>query len=288
VDIISYLAEKNPIPPKDLEQKSFDELTEELKIIEKTPRPRGTDTQLQAILGSSTSQDIKAFIGLKGEKRSIDNKDIKTTATVIIKDCQECELEIDATYTKLVIHNCQNVTFTFRGKIVTSIAEFYKCTNLIVNVNTTIKTIQPDMCEGIQFKFKTKEDFFSIIWAGTEKLSVSFDDEEQKLSCGYTEECQSHPKANYQREIDQFKIHFVNGKLKMDKLIRLKNGFPTTKKEDDEFEHRQKENMKAWEKNNGIKVVRKDPIKKDPNVQPRNAQCNCGSGKKYKNCCGKI
>lgn len=66
-------------------------------------------------------------------------------------------------------------------------------------------------------------------------------------------------------------------------MIRLDNGFPTTKREKDAFEAKQEANMKILAQNLGIVIPKK---KKEGPKLGRNDSCDCGSGRKYKKCCG--
>ena len=71
-----------------------------------------------------------------------------------------------------------------------------------------------------------------------------------------------------------------------EKIIRLKNGYPTTKAEDDEFQRKHEQTLTVMADRMGITIHKKgDRLKIKPN-----APCPCGSKKKYKKCCksGKI
>lgn len=66
-------------------------------------------------------------------------------------------------------------------------------------------------------------------------------------------------------------------------VIRLPNGFPTTKREKDAFEATQEANMKIMAEKMGIVVPRAKTATKKVG---RNDPCSCGSTRKYKKCCG--
>lgn len=62
--------------------------------------------------------------------------------------------------------------------------------------------------------------------------------------------------ANLNEERSQFKLHYLSGKMLNEKVIRLPNGFPTTKREKDAFEAQQEKNMKILAEKMGIVVPR--------------------------------
>ena len=65
--------------------------------------------------------------------------------------------------------------------------------------------------------------------------------------------------------------------------MRLRNGFPSTKREDDEHERREEAALQGLAERMGVTLNRKcEEVGKK--VKP-NALCPCGSGKKYKKCC---
>lgn len=69
--------------------------------------------------------------------------------------------------------------------------------------------------------------------------------------------------ADLHEERSQFKLHYLGGKMVNEKVIRLPNGFPTTKREKDAFEAVQEANMKIMAEKMGIVVPRaKNPSKK--------------------------
>ena len=45
--------------------------------------------------------------------------------------------------------------------------------------------------------------------------------------------------------VPQFKIHEIQGVLYNDKVVRLDNGYPTTKREKDEYDARQEKNLQV-------------------------------------------
>ncbi|MES1916027.1 MAG: hypothetical protein MHM6MM_007888, partial [Cercozoa sp. M6MM] len=161
----------------------------------------------------------------------------------------------------------------------------FRCENVTVNSDVRIKTVQADLVDGLTLRFSNRAHFHSVIWAGCQNVEVSVagDDtfDAETLTTGFTELSQEYENLVFERS--QFKIHFVRKHLFNDELIRLPNGFPTTRRERDEFERKQEEKIQAIAKRAGIRIhAREDAPKKGA----RNAPCDCGSGRKFKKCCG--
>merc|ERR1719253_1395220 len=102
------------------------------------------------------------------------------------------------------------------------------------------------------------------------------------MNCDFGLTQKLDPTINIERT--QFKVWLNSlGKLTCDKVIRLKNGFPSTKREDDEHISREEGKLDDLAKRMGVTVARKaDSI--GARVKP-NEPCPCGSGQKYKKCC---
>eukprot|EP01106_Pelomyxa_sp_JSP_P018214 TRINITY_DN810_c0_g4_i5.p1 TRINITY_DN810_c0_g4~~TRINITY_DN810_c0_g4_i5.p1 ORF type:complete len:179 (+),score=56.15 TRINITY_DN810_c0_g4_i5:870-1406(+) len=178
------------------------------------------------------------------------------------------------------MQGCTTTTLTVSSKIITSTLEMFHCQGMKVVFNTEVHTVQADINTDISLTFSTKQSFGMIVWAGTRNLTVKV--EEFELKTGF--EVLQQEYKNLREDIDQFKIHFVTGKLVSEKVVRLDNGFPTTKREADEYDRRQEANLQKRAKEMGITIKRKQPT--GPKVG-RNDPCPCGSGRKYKACCAK-
>merc|ERR1711957_982027 len=116
--------------------------------------------------------------------------------------------------------------------------------------------------------------------AGTTMLRLQV--EEAVINCDY--ELTKKLDQTINKERTQFKV-WLNSQdqLTCDKIIRLENGFPSTKREDDAHTRRKEEKLDELTKRLGVTVHRKqDAI--GGRVKP-NEPCPCGSGQKYKKCC---
>jgi hypothetical protein len=77
-----------------------------------------------------------------------------------------------------------------------------------------------------------------VVWAGCENLVVSIG--KDKVVCDFEKEKLDDLKINEERT--QFKVSYdARGILRSEKVIRLRNGFPSTKREDDEHDRREGE-----------------------------------------------
>jgi len=236
--------------------------------------------RLQASLGNANAQDTRLFVGQKDKKESI--TDYHSKATVVFQDCHDCEYTLTPLCTKVFIHSCTNLIIHSDCKIVTSALELYKCENVVIHVNRRIQNFLADLCVNVTVKFSQKGYFDYIIWAGCENLQAHVAEGEtvHESSTGFS--AMSLEYANLVYERSQFKLHFLKGKLVNEMIIRLENGYPTTKREKDDFDRRTEFNMNIMAKEMGVNIGRS---KKEHQNIGRNDICPCGSGRKYKKCC---
>lgn len=237
------------------------------------------EKQMQAMIGSSKKQDMKAYHAKKGECRELTHEEFKATDTIVFYDCSDCEYTIKDTATKVFMQHCTNCNIKINGKVITHTLELYKGVDNSIFINTKLWTVQVDMCSKTALNFGSKEDFQSVIWAGCNDLRVDVAQSKYKTLVDFDRMLEEN--TALKRETDQFKIYMNRNSLSCDKVVRLKNGFPTTQKELDEFDRRQEYNMQQLANQWGITINRKKTEKLSPN-----APCKCGSGKKQKKCCG--
>jgi hypothetical protein len=119
-----------------------------------------------------------------------------------------------------------------------------------------------------------------VVWAGCENLQVSIG--EDKVLCDLETERKEDATVNEERT--QFKVGFdAKGTLRSEKVVRLENGFPSTKREDDEHARREEEALQGLADRMGITMNRK--AENIGTKQKPNDPCACGSGRKFKKCC---
>lgn len=143
-------------------------------------------------------------------------------------------------------------------------------------------------CEWFEFNFCWFGFVFCRLFHVGQLYYVSI--EEHSLSTGIDLIAAENKKI--QPETDQFIVrlvpHKVTGHLHLlnELVVRLNNGFPTTEREARLFEERQEANLQKLAKEllgADIQIGKKKD--QGPKVKP-NEPCKCGSGKKYKKCCG--
>lgn len=239
--------------------------------------------KMQALLGNAKAANTKSYVGLKNITKTLTSEDYDNKMTVVFQSCHGCHYTMDSMCTKVFVTACRDFTLTIDKKVVTQTLELYKCENATININVRIRTVQADMSNKVTLKFNTKENFDNVVWAGVEGLVTEFGDVPDRMATGWTEVQNEY--ANLNKERSQFKIHYVAGKLSLDKIIRMQDGFPTTKLEYDEHMRKQEAAIQAMAKNMGITIGKK--VKPKEERAGRNDPCPCGNGKKYKKCCGK-
>ena len=114
----------------------------------------------------------------------------------------------------------------------------------------------------------------------------------KKFDTSVEEMREQQPDLN--EKTDQYIVRYLKGKLQQELVVRLANGFPTTDREADAFDEKKARNDKRYE-DYIRKMIKAKEVEKgldksaggpgDKKV-PRNGPCPCGSGKKYKKCCG--
>lgn len=251
--------------------------------------------RLQAMIGNLRKQNGQFIIDETDKKYTLDRQekkledgtvDLKAVPTVYFKNCKNGEYTIDHRVAKILIENCENLTLTLNGKLLTSTMEIWKCKGVHLHANTKVKTLQLDIMTGMKVTYNTKDDFQSIVWQDVDSIDVAFkDDESLNLSTGFAHMLEKFPDSDV--AIDQFIVRFVaelGEGLQPERCVRLKNGHLSTEREAADWDRRNeaaKENFKNnFLKEAGIRLNKVEGKK----VQP-NAPCICGSGKKYKKCC---
>ncbi|MFP4237578.1 MAG: preprotein translocase subunit SecA, partial [Desulfonatronovibrio sp.] len=96
---------------------------------------------------------------------------------------------------------------------------------------------------------------------------------------------QRDPKREYKREgfemFEDLLYRFKENALKALSRLRIKKAV-----EEDEFKHKEQQNLQFAGPADQPKAARKEPVKRTEPKVGRNDPCPCGSGKKHKKCCG--
>ena len=196
------------------------------------------------------------------------------------------------------------------GVVLTNSVEVWGCEDVELVVNEIlVATLQVDLCTNFRVHYSRRKLFHKMIWAAVEDYTISFDDasslepqEPPSYTNGYEEMIARYPREEFQKNIAQFIDSLEeDGRVRSEKLLRLQNGFPTTEREQEEFDERSEKNKKMAEEHYrgiikivekdkdlqklGIKTVKKGEGEGKEKVKP-NAECLCGSKKKFKKCCG--
>jgi len=242
---------------------------------------RAENARLQAKCAAGKAGKIKAVVKQNGVNINYGEENLDADSVLVFTGCEGSTFMVTSHCTKIFIEDCRRCTFRFQGKIITAVLEIDRCEECNVLISSAVGTLQIEQCKRMNVVYAAKELMTGyIVWAGCYTLRVQVG--EDLMRCDFALTAAVDKTVNEERT--QFKIHYNSlGKLVCDKIIRLKNGFPTTRLEDDEFRRRQEQNMKAIADRMGITIRRKgDAI--GTRIKP-NAMCPCGSGKKYKKCC---
>jgi len=287
VEIIEFLNQHRPAPPAGAEVADLEWLKEDMtKNPPASAKPKGSETaKLNATLGNINVQATAVVRNESRQTTTLDAVRVKTSDTLVFKGCRDGTYTVTGMHTKLVIDECVGCKFFVNAKVISAVADLYKCENIELHSTVAIKTLQVDNCTNVKVKFVDSEHFHSVVWAGTKQLEVNVKHtKELQSNTGVDVIRAKHPTMEIRDDIDQFITRIIDSELLTERVIRLPNGFPSTQREKDEFDARQERNMQAFAKNAGLTFVRTKHV--GDKAPPRNSPCTCGSGKKYKVCCG--
>ena len=240
--------------------------------------------RIQSLISAGKAGTVKAFSQEEGVTKELSDHD--PSSVLVFVGCKKCDYNVTSICTKIFVEKCEDFVLRLNGKVVTQTVECYKLERANLLINTKIGTLQVEQSEKVNVIYGEKEHFGAyMIWAGAFllRLQIGTDPATADLMrCDFGLTQQVDPTVNLERT--QFKCWYdARGKLVCDKIIRLKNGFPTTAREDANFDRKQEQQLSALADRMGITLNRKED-----NVGGRikpNDICPCGSGKKYKKCC---
>jgi len=278
-EAIKTIEEANSEKPKEQAEKV--KIGDKMMVNSEGNMSKQESTRLQASIGSGKSGKVKAFFQLEDQNREIAESEVGDDEVISFCGCKRCQYTVNARCVKIFVERCEDFILHLNGSVLTSMLEIDACEKTNVVLNTKIGTLQVERCSKVNVLVPSRENFQGyMIWAGCFMLRVQVDDSVMSCDFGLTQKLD--PTINIERT--QFKVWMnTAGKLCCDKVIRLKNGFPSTKREDDEHTRREEEKLDELAKRMGVTVHRKeDQI--GGRVKP-NEPCPCGSGQKYKKCC---
>lgn len=79
----------------------------------------------------------------------------------------------------------------------------------VLKVNTVIQTLQIDLTDTINIRFKEVAMFENIVWGSSDLVSLEFDDSDEKVITGFSLAKPHYTDESLDYEKDQFYIHFV-------------------------------------------------------------------------------
>lgn len=224
---------------------------------------KGPKDMKQDIAGE---EHAKFLVGRHNETIVVDKEESTKTDTIFLKDINNCKVQIKCRSAKILIESCHNSVITIGGLIMTNTLEIWKCNGCELVVNSKVSTIQVDLCDKLALLYKSRMEFFQVVWMGVEELRVNFareTDQHHSLTTGYGHMVEQlreeNPGMVLSETIDQFIVRFVKEQMKCEQMVRLENGFPTTEREAADFDAKKKKNDAIMEKHlrKVIKVTEK-------------------------------
>ncbi|EGD77697.1 hypothetical protein PTSG_08789 [Salpingoeca rosetta] len=236
---------------------------------EEGPRPaqrQRMEEQLQFakhLLAGARGKEAHTYEGLKSEHITVEEGAFSPRCALIIADCEDCTIDVEARCAKVSIQSCSNLKLNLKGKIITHMVEANKSKGLDAIIHVPVGTLQVDVCEDCDVVFQKKADFGTAVWVGCHNFRLSFaDSEDHKLHTGVNRVREEYPEVDvdkcqfkgggggarkrYGKVVtlgEDTKVTVVEDELLNEPLMRLPNSFPTTQREHNAFEARRERNM---------------------------------------------
>jgi hypothetical protein len=244
---------------------------------------------------------MKAYSNQTGETVSITDEDSNAQTTLVFNQCVDSNYTISGYAAKIFVQNCENISITLlpESKILTETIEVHRTVEAKLSLGSRIGTLQIDQSENCECTYETRDVFGNptmvrkgrefgndgrVVWAGCENLKVTVKTEEGEDSVVGDFATEEKADATVNEERTQFKVSYdAKGTLRSEKVVRLENGFPSTKREDDEHARREEMALQGLAERMGVTLNKKT---EDIGARQKpNDPCKCGSGKKFKKCC---
>ena len=226
--------------------------------------------KLAALVGNGKTQNVRLFNGRKGETIVINEETLgqggdgagggaPSTASLalVLASCEGCQFTIDCYCAKVFARGLVDcvVTLAPNSKVITATLEVERCTRTALRIGSMLGTLQVEQCAGMIADFASRDCFGNgsmerkgrefgndgmVVWAGCDDLRVRIGDAalgDHVVFCDFAVAATADRTLN--RDRSQFKVSFAGGRLVSEKVVRLKNGFPATKREVDDFDQRE-------------------------------------------------
>ena len=193
-------------------------------------------------------QKLLAFVGNMNEKQAakvvLDKRGVVETfgrgafearSILYFKNCRDCAYRVDARCTKIFVENCHNCKFEFNAGITTGFVEVWHCSASVLLFTRTPHCLQADLNKGVQFLYKSKQDFNFLVWAGCYDMLIRFIDDGIELPLGLNLVAPD-AESGIPLEVEQFQVSFVDSVLLNERIVRLEGGYPSTDRQADQFD----------------------------------------------------
>jgi hypothetical protein len=192
-------------------------------------------------------------------------RDIETTRevypreTIVFQNCRDCKYTVSGQCAIIMITDCENFKLILNANVRTHVMELWRCNNISLKLNTNIQTLQIDLSNNVDVHYKTVNAFRDVVWSASEDVEVTFGDSADRVHTGYTLAIPHYPDDDLKFDKTQFFIRYIDGMLRVEKVLRLSNGFATTKRQHAKWKARQDQRAFDLAKKWGIKIGPKKP-----------------------------
>eukprot|EP00611_Tribonema_gayanum_P003407 TRINITY_DN1264_c0_g1_i4.p1 TRINITY_DN1264_c0_g1~~TRINITY_DN1264_c0_g1_i4.p1 ORF type:complete len:397 (+),score=141.03 TRINITY_DN1264_c0_g1_i4:180-1370(+) len=228
--------------------------------------------RLSAAIGNGKAQNVRCWTNARGQALTIDEGVVDplegATAALVFSGCAGCTYTVATTCAKIFLRHCVDfeIVLAEGSRVLTQTLEAERCERTKIRVSTRVCTLQIEQCKSVIVDVTKREHFGNttmmhkgrdfgndgfLIWAGCDDLRLRIGAD--VLICDYSLEERLDRTVN--RERSQFKVGYSSlGVLISEKVTRLRNGFPSTQREEDEFDRRENELMQGLAQRMGVAI----------------------------------
>ncbi|CAN0107786.1 unnamed protein product, partial [Phaeothamnion confervicola] len=239
--------------------------------------------KLNAAIGNGKNQAVRAWTNAEDVRLEIDESVVShaegAVAALVFHGCKRCRFVVKAYCAKVFVRHCEEVEIILDEscRILTATVEVERCRQLMLRVRTRLCTLQVEQCQSTIVKIK--ESHWNLFWTGVETKK----DGKQHV-CSFKQPSSNSYFACLVNLPLLLSLPHLPARPPLTPLLfRLRNGFPSTQREEDEFERRENAKVQALAERMGVAIRRKEEVV-GARLKP-NEPCPCGSGKKHKKCC---
>lgn len=120
--------------------------------------------------GSNSNVPLCRITGERNAKRCITSESIGVNSALHLSNLHGCSFELDEDVHKLAkvfIEQCSDCDITLHVGIVSSFVEIWRSFNCIIRFAGSVRTVQLDLCDGVQLAYDQDSSFGALVHAAS-------------------------------------------------------------------------------------------------------------------------